>query len=313
MSGATVSIYVPTFNHEKYIVRALDSIRMQKTRYDYEVFVGEDCSTDNTRQVLKAWEQEHNDPRFHIFYRPENMYKKEISNGKDLKLRCKGKYIICLEGDDFWTDENKLEQQVSFLETHPAYYAVAHNCTVVGADDLPNAETYPECKDEEYTLRHFASDILPGQYATFLARNYMTDPDLDKSLLENQGGAGDRRVYFTLLCHGKIHCMQKSMSAYRHITAGGSSFSANHRFDYDVQEADLRKYLDYAYGLNHPMGMQVAEYLYLRNIRHARRHGLIDNARAKQDMKNIRHLTRAKFLLFKRDINCRILHKKLHL
>lgn len=313
MSNVTVSIYVPVFNHENYITRALDSIRMQKTRYDYEVFVGEDCSTDNTRQVLQAWEKENPDPRFHIFYRPENMYKKEISNGKDLKLRCKGKYIICLEGDDFWTDEEKLEKQVTFLEEHPEYYAVAHNCTVVGADSLPNGESYPECKDSEYTLRHFASDILPGQYATFLARNYMVDPALDRTLLENQGGAGDRRVYFTLLCHGKIYCMQEAMSAYRHITAGGSSFSANHSFRYDTQEADLRNYLNYAYKLNNTFATAVAEYLYLRNIRHARRHGLIDKARASKDSQNIRHLARAKYLLLKRDINCRILHRKLHL
>ena len=59
MGNVMLSIYVTTYNHENYIVRALDSILMQKTRYSYEVFVGEDCSTDNTRQVLRQWEQNH--------------------------------------------------------------------------------------------------------------------------------------------------------------------------------------------------------------------------------------------------------------
>ena len=56
MERPTLSIYVPTFNHEHYIVQALDSILMQETPYTYEVLVGEDCSTDNTRAVLKEYE-----------------------------------------------------------------------------------------------------------------------------------------------------------------------------------------------------------------------------------------------------------------
>lgn len=312
MSQAVVSIYVPTFNHENYIVRALDSILMQKTEYSYEVFVGEDCSTDNTRQVLKAWEAAHPDPRFTIFYREQNMYRLPVNNGRDLKNRCKGKYIICLEGDDFWTDPEKLQKQVSFLETHPEYYAVAHNCTVVGADDTPNGESYPECKESEYTLQHFFSEIMPGQYTTLLARNYFTDPDVDRTLLERQGGAGDRRVYFTLLCHGKIHCMQQVMSAYRHIVDHGTSYSATFRYDYDKTEQEFRAYMEYAYRLGHPQAIAYTEMVYLRNMRHSLRKGHIDRARYKQDSARIKHLPRAKWLLLKRDINYRILHKKLY-
>lgn len=313
MTPVTVSIYVPTFNHENYIVRALDSILMQKTRYSYEVFVGEDCSTDNTRQVLQAWEKAHPDERFHFFYRETNLYNSDCINAQDLKLRCKGKYIICLEGDDFWTDENKLQTQVDFLENHPEFYAVAHNCTVVGADSTPNGEVYPECKDPEYTFRHFASDILPGQYTTLLSRNYMTDPNIDRSLLNIARGVNDRRVYFSLLCHGRIYCIQKPMTAYRHITAGGSSFSATHKYSYDAQEEYQRKYLEYAYRLGHKEAIRVAEYLYLRTIRHGLRKGTVDKAQAKAHMGNIRHLGRAVCLLLKRDINHRILRRKFHI
>lgn len=313
MDKATVSIYVPTFNHEKYITQALDSILMQQVDFPIEVFVGEDCSTDSTRQVLQAWEVSHPDPRFHIFYRKENMHRQAVNNATDLKQRCKGKYIICLEGDDYWTDPTKLQQQVDFLENNPDYYAVAHNCMVVDENSVPTAEAYPECHDEEYTLRHFASDILPGQYATFLARNYMTDPHMDKALLSITGGAGDRRVYFSLLCHGKIRCFQKVMSAYRHVTTHGSSFSATHKYNYDALEVYNRAFLDYAYRLEHPDAIKCAEFLYLRNIRHAQRTGHIDKKRAKKDKQNIRQLFRATCLLFKRDINYRIFHKTLHI
>lgn len=311
MKDVTVSIYVATYNHENYITRALDSILMQKTRYSYEVFVGEDCSTDNTRQVLKEWEHRHPGV-FTILYRPENMSKQAISNTWDIKNRCKGKYLIALEGDDFWTDPEKLEKQVTFLEEHPEYYAVAHNCTVVGADSLPNGEIYPECKEEEYTMRHFASDILPGQLTTLLTRNYMTDPKFDRSLADLRVGPGDRRVYFSILCHGRIYCMQETMSAYRHIVSGGSSFSATHRYSYEKEEMNCRAILDYAYRIGHRDAIKYAEMLYLRNVRYASRKKLVKKERAFEDVKRIRNRLRAAALLLKRDINYRIFHKALH-
>ncbi len=311
MTNPVISIYVPTFNHEKYIVRTLDSIAMQKTGYSFQVLVGEDCSTDGTRQVLQDWEKAHNDPRFVFFYRPENMHKAPVTNALDLKRRCTGKYIICLEGDDYWTDPDKLEKQVSFLEAHPEYYAVAHNCTVVGDDNTPNGEQYPECKDTEYTFRHYANDILPGQYTTLLSRNYMTDPQLDNSLLQPHRGPGDRNLYFTVLFYGKIHCIQDSMSAYRHVQKGGSSYSATVRYRYDTEEAACRYRLEYAYKMGDPTAIRCAEHLYLRNIRNALQHRNVKLKRALQDLKHMRHKGKHLLLLLKRDINHKLLHKPL--
>jgi len=313
MNQIMVSIYVPTYNHENYIVRALDSILMQKTQYSYEVFVGEDCSSDHTRRLLEQWEEEHKDPRFKIFYRPQNMHQSAVTNASDLKSRCKGKYIICLEGDDFWTDPDKLQQQVSFLEAHPEYYAVAHNCMVVGEDSEPIDEEYPECKDTEYTFRHFASYVLPGQYTTFLSRNYMIDPHVDRQLLSVSGGAGDRRVYFSVLCHGKIYCIQKCMSAYRHITTSGTSFSATNRYDFKKLEADARNYLVYAYKIQHTQAIRCAELLYLLTIRHAWRKEVIQLKRAWMYLRNVRYPMRAVLLMLRRDLNCRVFYRTVHI
>ena len=308
MSNAMVSIYIPTYNHEKYIVQALDSILMQKTQYSYEVFVGEDCSTDNTRQVLKAWEEAH-PGKFNILYREENMHGKELYNSLDLKLRCKGKYIIGLEGDDFWTDPEKLEKQVTFLENHPEYYAVAHNCTVVGADSLPNGEMYPECKDEEYTIRHFASEVMPGQLTTLLCRNYMTDETLDDTLIRSAVGPGDLNIYFTVICRSKIFCMQESMSAYRHITSGGSSFSANHVPKFTRDELAQRMRLEYAekYGDSEVIFCARVQYLlFLRSIEKQR---LADRATIAKARKRVPHWYTYLPVILKRDINRFLLHK----
>jgi glycosyltransferase involved in cell wall biosynthesis len=309
MSNVMLSIYVTTYNHERYIVRALDSILMQKTQYTYEVFVGEDCSTDGTRQVLKAWEQAHPGV-FNIIYREQNMGGSGAGNARDLKERCSGKYIICLEGDDFWTDPEKLEKQISFLESHPEYYAVSHRCVVVGEDSLPNGEKYPECKDSEYTLRHFASDILPGQLATVMYRNYMTDADMDRSLILHGAGPGDRNIVFSALCRGRIYCDSAVMSAYRHVTSGGSSFSANHRYRFETEELATRGRMEFARRLGNDEAQMYAEMLYLRNLRYAKRNGYVDKNTARSCMERITHKMRSWALLLRRDINYHLLHRE---
>lgn len=303
-----LSIYVPVFNHEKYVTRALDSILQQETDFPFEVFVGEDCSTDNTRKVLKAWEKEHNDPRFHFFYRAENMHRQNPNNAGDLKARCKGKYLICLEGDDFWTDPHKLQKQVDFLESHPEYYAVAHNCTVVGADDQPNGETYPECKDTEYTFRHYAEGVLPGQLTTLLSRNYMEDPQVDHQLLTCRIGPGDRNNVFAILLRGRIYCIQESMSAYRHITQGGSSFSAGYRYNYKTDLAADGNRLQRAYLSENKEAIACAELKYLRCIRGGITQKQQTFRGALEDLKPLKRKFRTVCRLFLRDLRKLIKH-----
>ena len=231
-----LSVYVATYNHEKYIEKALDSIFAQKTKYTYEVLIGEDCSTDSTREILKRYEKSHpkyiESGKLTIFYRKTNMYKQRPSNSGDLKKRCRGKYVIALEGDDYWIDDTKIEKQIDFLERHPENIAVAHNCLVVDENSLYKNETYPECKDTEYTLKHFMNNIVPGQLTTVMYRNVYNNFLIDTSLMESGLMPGDRLLYLTLILNGKIYCIQKAMSAYRHITTHGDSFSATHKYSF---------------------------------------------------------------------------------
>ena len=246
MENPILSILIPTYNHENYIAQALDSVLMQKTQYPFEVLVGEDCSTDGTREILKAYEE--NYPGFFsMFYRDHNLFNEKFPNGIDLMFHSKGKYLITLEGDDYWTDPNKIEKQISFLESHPEYYAVAHNCLVVGNDSEPNGEKYPECKDEEYTYRHYFSEIMPGQTATFMYRNYLPDDSFHKDYPEiPKGTPSDRVLYYMMLVNDKrIYCMQETMSAYRHVVDSGSSFSATYKYNFNVEEKWLKAMMDY--------------------------------------------------------------------
>ncbi|MBO5909229.1 MAG: glycosyltransferase [Clostridia bacterium] len=311
MDDIILSIYVATYNHENYIARALDSILMQKTNYKFEVLVGEDCSTDSTREILKEYEKKY--PGFFtMFYRKKNMYNSECNNQRDLRQRCKGKYIIGLEGDDFWTDENKLQKQVDFLEENPEYIAVAHNTVVVGEDSEPNGETYPECKDEEYTIKHFFSEIMPGQLTTVICHNYMIDDNFDTTIVNKGLIPGDRLLYFALLCHGKIYCMQEIMSAYRHITTHGSSFSATFRFDFKKHKVWQKELIEYAKKHSSKKTVKIAEYQLLCIIIKALFQRQLTLLQAFREFLKIKYKISTIIIGFKRIINKKILHKKLY-
>lgn len=266
MKYVDLSIIVSVYNHEKYIGQALEGILKQKTKYSFEVLIGDDFSTDSTREILKQYENTY--PGFFtVFYRDHNMFKEKVTNIDDLYRRSNGKYIIVLEGDDYWIDDSKIEQQVSFLEENSKYIAVAHNCIVVDENSQPTNEQYPECKDAEYTLKHYASDILPGQTATIMYRNYYKYDLLDRSLIDLNLSPGDRKKFFSVVSNGKIACVQKTMSAYRHVTESGDSFSANYYYDYDRVRHYYMEQLRYAYSLNNEEAIKCAELLYFLEIR----------------------------------------------
>lgn len=293
-----LSIIIPVYNHEKYIVKALDSVLMQKTKYSYEVLIGEDCSTDNTRSILKEYEKKH-PGIFTIYYRDHNMNCEKIQNYVDLMIRSRGKYLIVLEGDDFWTDENKIETQLDFLESHDDYIAVAHRCAVVDKNGIKLKEKYPECRRRMYSLKQFAYDFLPGQTATILSRNYYKYSLFDMTLINNTLPPGDRRLAFSLACAGKIYCIPKIMSAYRHVVTEGSSYSATHKFDYNSAKELCMAIIDYAKRIDNNEAVLCAEAYYVHNLRSAIRSKQITLGEAENEFKNLTHRYRATVLMLK--------------
>lgn len=217
-----VSIIVPVYNHEEYIEKALRSILSQKVNFKYEVFIGEDFSTDNSREVLRKLEKEFPD-NFHFIYRKKNMG--AFANIDDLRSRMNGRYFATLEGDDYWCYENKLQEQFNILEKNPSLLAVAHNTEVINKEGNIIQWKYPECKNTIYTIKDFENDILPGQTATMLIRNFIKY-DLFSTDIEPSKIQGDRKRNFFLFCNGDIYCIQKKWSCYRLVINSGTSYSA---------------------------------------------------------------------------------------
>ena len=112
-----VSVCMTTYNHEKFISQAIESVLCQRTTFGVEVVIGEDCSTDNTLAICRQYEAQYPD-RVRVIASKNNIgmhanYRRTIE-------ACWGKYVAMCDGDDWFTDENKLQIQVEELENSGA-------------------------------------------------------------------------------------------------------------------------------------------------------------------------------------------------
>ncbi len=142
-----VSCCCISYNHEKYIESALDSILMQKTNFPFEIIVRDDCSTDQTQNIIKKYAI-----KFPSIIRPvleqENQYSKGVNPGLATFKHAKGKYIAILECDDHWTDSNKLQKQADFLEKNKDYIISYHDCNLIDENGRLISNTInPSLKD----------------------------------------------------------------------------------------------------------------------------------------------------------------------
>ena len=113
-----VSICCTVYNHEKYLRKCLDGFVMQKTNFKYEILIHDDASTDSSANIIREYEKKYPDIIKPI-YQSENQYSQGIKISWTYQYpRVKGKYIALCEGDDYWSDNHKLQKQFNALEKH---------------------------------------------------------------------------------------------------------------------------------------------------------------------------------------------------
>ena len=114
-----------TYGHEKFIEETINGVLMQKTNFEVELIIADDCSPDNTESVVKSFEDH---PKFNwIEYTKHKVNKGMMPNFIYALEQCNGRYIALCEGDDYWTDPLKLQKQVDFLEANPNLVGCFHN------------------------------------------------------------------------------------------------------------------------------------------------------------------------------------------
>ena len=135
-----VSVLCITYNQEPFIRQTLDSILSQRTDFPFELIVGDDKSSDGTAEIIADYAARH--PNIVAILRPENVG--VVKNLDDIAGRVSGEYVAICEGDDYWTDPDKLQRQFDYMRQRPEYTLCFHPVRVV-YEDMPGVETtYPE-------------------------------------------------------------------------------------------------------------------------------------------------------------------------
>jgi glycosyltransferase involved in cell wall biosynthesis len=128
---ALVSVIIITYNHERFIEECIDSVLMQETDFPFEILISEDCSTDLTHDIVRDYQQQ--------FPNTIRLLLSEVNrNDNEVTARAvrvaAGKYVVVMDGDDYWTSPRKLAKQVQYLEAHPECSLCYHNVEVVYDD-----------------------------------------------------------------------------------------------------------------------------------------------------------------------------------
>ncbi len=261
MKDPKLSVILITYNHEKYIRKALDSVLSQETDFPFEVVIGEDCSPDDTRNICKEYKKKYPD-QVRLVSRDKNTGRPTL-NVYETTMKCRGEYLAYLEGDDYWTDTHKLQKQVDFLESHPEYIACTHSHKMI--DDEGKDITDPEVLkiselyrwSGEFTMENFkTSGHWPGHYASVVSRNIYKTKKHDYTILyRSHDFVDDGQILLFLLMEGKIFRMDDEMSVWRYVRRSGGNSWTSRSMKRNIQREDvamcktLMKWLEDEYGL----------------------------------------------------------------
>jgi glycosyltransferase involved in cell wall biosynthesis len=205
-----VSVQVLTYNHAEFVAQALESVLGQKASFEWEIVVGDDCSTDGTREILKSYARKHPE-RIRLLLHPQGLGPDDLGLAGNNNLlvtyrACRGEYVALLDGDDYWTDDSKLEKQVRFLDTHPSCslccHAVAveysgergrHWDPVIGVspkeicsiEDILRLETKPEMPQPSMMIRRRSLRKFPDWFNGMFNSDYAL-----QVLLAERGNVG---------------------------------------------------------------------------------------------------------------------------
>jgi glycosyltransferase involved in cell wall biosynthesis len=221
MSAPLASAVIVTYNQEKYIAQTIECALAQKVDFDYEIVIGEDCSTDRTREICLRYQEKYPDI-IRVVTSDKNVGL--LDNWYRSVKAAKGKYIAGCGGDDYWHRSDKIQKQVQFLEenmdyglVHSDYDSYIENKGIT----IKNCFSVKKFKHEnasEKPLEFLMTRKAPILAVTVMIRKTLFDQYFDIALNKREGFMmEDTPLYIEIAANSKIHFIPESFATYRKL------------------------------------------------------------------------------------------------
>lgn len=211
-----LTIVTTTYNQEKFIEQTLDGFVMQKVNFPFQAIISDDCSTDSTRKILKKYAKKYPEIIKPVFNKKNVGPMDNFVNTLSL---VNSEYVALCDGDDFWTDENKLQKQVDFLDKNKDFSICFHQTKIFFEDGSKEDEIYPKNIKNETTFEDLLKDsYIPAN--TVVYRWIFTKKTKLKDIFPKNIVPGDYYVHLLHARKGKIGFIEEIMSNYRRHDGG---------------------------------------------------------------------------------------------
>lgn len=254
-----VSICSTTYNREKFIGQALDSWLMQKVNFNIEIVISDDCSTDNTVNIIEEYITNYPNIKFKLLKATQNQG--FVKNSIKVYESAEGKYIAHCDGDDYWIDEHKLQKQVDFLEKNPDYVMCFTNSYIYNQKTnekrIAKVNSWDTCTTREILKEHNSLTAEKhgelqtlGHMSSIVFRNFIiiSYPKWYYTTYNN-----DDTLFVMLSKYGKAKMINEVCTIYRINEDGVSNFNFSFKRDYKERikyYKHLNIYLDFKYKKN---------------------------------------------------------------
>ena len=210
MNKILLTVVTTTYNHEKYIEECIKSIVAQKTNFNFKLLISDDNSTDKTPKIIEKYRKRYPN-LINVIYRKKNLGAAE--NFVETLNTVHSKYVALCDGDDYWSDVNKLQKQIDFLEKNLDYSICFHQTLIFFEDESQEARLHPLNINDLINENFIPSNSVVYRW------KYIKSDSLKKDF-SSTIVPGD---YFLHLMHtmdGKIYYINEPMSCYRKQTNG---------------------------------------------------------------------------------------------
>ena len=229
MERADISVLICTYNHEKYIGQAIESVLAQETDYKFEIIVGDDASADRTPEIISKYAERC--PAIVPILRKQNLG--ATRNVYGMAQKATGKYVMGFDGDDFILGKDRIQWQADFLESHPEYSSVCGKCRLVDEEGGPFPESsikeiarFWQFDKEVFDWEDFEGWKMPGHGSARMSRNFWLRGNSDV-FYKAHNTVGDRTALMLCLFGGPVRCVDKIASCYR-IRSGSENFMSRY-------------------------------------------------------------------------------------